>query len=228
MRGISPETKKKAAISWSSGKDSCYALHLLQATGLYEFKYLVTTVTASYDRVSMHGVRDELLEEQSRALGIPSLKVEIPANCTNEMYEKEMSRAIDKLKSEGVKYIAFGDIFLQDIREYRESRLEGTGIEPLFPLWGKDTRKLADEIIGSGIRARITCLDPSKLSSSMAGMEYDERLIARLPEGVDPCGENGEFHTFVYDAPSFEIQLKIRSGETVEREGFVFTDLIPF
>lgn len=226
MKAKAPVSAKKAAISWSSGKDSCYALYLLEKTGLYDFIYLVTTVTASYGRVSMHGVREELLEKQSESLGIPLLKVEIPPNCTNETYERKMSEAMERLRSEGVEYMAFGDIFLQDIKEYRENRLKGTGIQPLFPLWGKETGKLAEEIIEAGIHARITCIDPSKVSDDIAGLDFDYQLLAKLPESVDPCGENGEFHSFVHAAPMFENQLKIRNGETVERDGFVFTDIL--
>ncbi len=219
--------RKKAAISWSSGKDSCYALHLLHKTGLYDFKFLVTTVTTSYNRVFMHGVREELLKKQSESLGIPLLRVDIPPHCDNETYERRMSQAIDKLITEGVEYIAFGDIFLQDIKKYRESKLEGTGIKPIFPLWGMEPGKLAMEIIESGIRARITSLDPSRVSPDICGLDYDKDLLNRIPDTVDPCGENGEFHTFVYSAPLFHEPVKIRVGESVERDGFVFTDLIP-
>lgn len=218
--------RKKAAISWSSGKDSCYALQLLDRTGLYDFRYLVTTVTTAYERVSMHGVRRELLKEQSDSLGIPLLNVEIPPNCSNEDYERIMNENIENLRSEGVKYMVFGDIFLQDIRDYRERQLNGTGIKPLFPLWGKETSKLAHEIIESGIRARVVSLDPSKVSPKLCGLDFDADLLNQLPENVDRCGENGEFHTFVYSTPMFSKPIEIRNGETVERDGFIFTDLL--
>ncbi len=219
--------RKKAAISWSSGKDSCYALYRLLNAGIYDFKYLVTTVTSNYGRVSMHGVREELLEKQSNSLGIPILRVEIPKNCTNEAYEKKMSEAVERLKSEGIEYIVFGDLYLEDIKEYRESKLKGTGIEPLFPLWGEDTKDLAEKIIKSGLKAKITCIDPSRVSADFAGKDFDNKFLAELPETVDPCGENGEFHTFVFDAPIFKNPLKIITGKLVERDGFVFTDLVP-
>ncbi len=227
MKYKSQALKKKTAFSWSSGKDSSYALHLLNRTGLYDVRYLVTTVTDSYRRVSIHGVREELLEEQAKSLGIPLMKVEIPPDCTNEIYERKMLEVTRRLRSEGIEHMAFGDIFLQDIREYRERKLAGTGIEPLFPLWGRDTGKLANEIINAGIKARITCLDPSKIQPDLAGMEYDSGLLESLPETADKCGENGEFHTFVYGSPMFATDLKIKTGKTVKRDGFVFTDLIP-
>lgn len=219
--------KPRAAMSWSSGKDSSLALHLALMSGKYSITTLLTTVNADHDRVSMHGVREELLRSQAVSCGLPLLKVEIPMNSTNEIYENAMQKAIDEIREKGIKYIIFGDIFLEDVRNYRIRMLEGTGIIPVFPLWGNDTGELARQIIGSGIRARVTCLDPNKLDRKFGGSEFDSSFLRELPEGVDPCGENGEYHTFVYSAPFFKRTINVKTGESLLRDGFYFTDLLP-
>lgn len=220
-------TPARAVVSWSSGKDAAFALWELRGSAEVTVTGLLTTVTSTYERVSMHGVREELLEAQARAVGLPLRTVEIPAECPNIVYERAMGSAVRGLQKEGVSRMVFGDLFLRDIREYRESRLAGTGIAPLFPLWGRDTRALAEEMIRSGLDARIVCLDPRVLPRSFAGRRFDASLLRDLPEGVDPCGENGEFHTFVAAGPMFREPVPYVVGETVERDGFVFTDLVP-
>ncbi len=215
----------KAAMSWSSGKDSSMALYETIKSGKFEIVTLLTTVNSDYDRISMHGVRNELLHKQSELSGFPVLEAKIPAKSSNEIYQKAMQKAIDELKKLGVEYMIFGDIFLQDVRDYRIKMMTGTGIEPIFPLWGRNTSKLALEIIDSGIKARISCLDPRKLPTSLGGAEFNRDLLNHLPENVDPCGENGEFHTFVYSAPFFREPMKIKNGESVLRDNFYFTDL---
>ena len=217
----------KAAMSWSSGKDSSMALFEVLNSGRYDVVTLLTTVNSDYERVSMHGVREDLLQRQARACSLPILKVKIPKKSTNENYEGAMQEAIVKLKHQGVKYMIFGDIFLQDVRDYRIRMMEGTGIEPVFPLWGKDTTRLAKEIFDAGIRAKVSCLDPAKVGISLGGADFDQEFLEKLPSGVDPCGENGEFHTFVYSAPFFKEPIRIRTGESVLRDGFYFTDLVP-
>jgi uncharacterized protein (TIGR00290 family) len=212
---------QRAWVSWSSGKDSAWALHV--ARGSVHVVGLLTTVTEPYDRVAMHGVRRELLEAQAERLGLPLHVVEIPSPCSNEIYEARMGAAIAHARAEGVEAVVFGDLFLADIREYRERMLAPTGIAPVFPLWGRDTRALADEMLAAGLRSRITCLDPSKLPRALAGTVWDP---AALPPGVDPCGEHGEFHTFVSDSPDFTRPIALEVGEIVEREGFVFADLL--
>lgn len=216
-----------AAVSWSSGKDSSIALQEILKSGKFNIVTLLTTVNADYDRVSMHGVREELLQKQAKACGLPMLKVEIPKNSTNQIYDEAMKRAIETLKSLNVQYMIFGDIFLEDVREYRIRMMKGTGIEPLFPLWGRNTTELAQKIIESGIKAKISCVDPSKVDKTLGGADFDLEFLKSLPDDVDPCGENGEFHTFVYDAPFFNEPVNVRKGESVFREGFYFTDLVP-
>lgn len=219
--------KPKAVISWSSGKDSAYALLNVLESGKYDVVAMLTTVTSTYERVSMHGVRNELLMRQAAILELPEITVTIPPKSSNRIYEAKMSEATEKLRSMGVEFIVFGDIYLEDVRAYRESRLDGTGIRPVFPLWGRDTGKLSREIIDSGISARIVCLDPTRLDRKFGGEKYDAALVDSFPDGVDPCGENGEFHTFVYEAPYFRNAISVKKGESVEREGFFFTDLYP-
>jgi uncharacterized protein (TIGR00290 family) len=218
--------RRKTMLSWSSGKDSAWSLHVLRDEGLYDVVALLTTVTRQFDRVAMHGVRRELLEAQARAAQLPLWQLEIPSPCSNAEYEAVMRGAVERAVSEGVECIAFGDLFLEDIRRYREERLAGTGIEPVFPLWQRPTAELAREMIASGLRARITCLDPRVMPSELAGREFDDRLLSELPPHIDPCGERGEFHTFAYDGPMFGAAVRVDTGETVEREGFVFTDLL--
>jgi len=214
-------------LSWSSGKDSTLALAALRDDPSTEVVGLLTTVNEDADRVAMHAVRRTLLEAQAAALGLPLHVVEIPHACRNETYEKRMSAAIDAARADGVTRMAFGDLFLADVRAYREQMLAPTGLEPLFPLWGSDTTALAREMVDRGIRATLTCVDPQQLEAGFAGREYDARLLAELPQGVDPCGENGEFHTFVHDGPGFAHPLAVRTGEVVERDGFVFADVLP-
>lgn len=188
---------------------------------------LLTTVTETFGRVSMHGVREELLDAQAAAVGLPLYKVRIPFPCPNEVYEQAMRRALAAAAEEGVRHMIFGDLFLEDVRRYREERLRPVGVEGVFPLWGRPTGALAREMIGSGLKARICCLDPRRLPRSLAGRPFDADLLAELPADADPCGERGEFHTFVWDGPEFRAPIPLRVGETVERDRFVFTDLVP-
>jgi len=214
-------------MSWSSGKDSTLALHEVRSAGEIEVIGLLTTVNASFERVAMHGVRRVLLEAQAAALGLPLHVVELPWPCTNPVYERLMSGAIDAARQRDVSRMVFGDLFLADIRAYREASLAGTGMSPVFPLWQRPTAGLAREILASGIRAVLTCVDPAQAPRDIAGRWYDEELLRTLPDSVDPCGENGEFHTFVTDGPGFARPLDVTIGATVERDGFVFTDVLP-
>jgi uncharacterized protein (TIGR00290 family) len=219
--------RTKAVVAWSSGKDSAVALWRLQQTPDVDVVGLLTTLTAGYDRVSMHAVRKELLDAQAEALGLPIYSVWIPANAGNETYEAEMGRAVAAMEADGVRAVAFGDLFLEDVRAYRERMLAPTRLAPLFPLWGENTDELSRWVIASGFRAVLTCVDPKALAPAFAGRAYDEELLAELPEGVDPCGERGEFHTFVHDAPNFRRPIAVSLGAVVEREGFVFADVLP-
>jgi uncharacterized protein (TIGR00290 family) len=217
---------RKTILSWSSGKDSAWTLHRLRSAGEFEVVALMTTVTREFDRVAMHGVRRELLRAQADAAGLPLWELAIPSPCSNEQYEDVMRAAVARAVAEGIACIAFGDLFLEDIRRYREERLAGSGIEPLFPLWQTPTGRLAHQMIESGLRARITCVDPRLLTPAFCGREFDADLLAGLPPGVDPCGERGEFHTFAYDGPMFSRPVLIETGVTVERDGFFFSDLL--
>ena len=219
--------KPRAWIAWSSGKDAAWTLHMARQRGEFDVTGLLCTITEPYDRVSMHGVRRVLAEAQARAAGLPLHKVFIPAPCPNAAYEAAMAKAMDTAKAEGISHILFGDLFLDDIRRYREEKLAPTGIAPAFPLWGLDTRQLARNMIAGGLRAIVTCLDPRKLPRELAGHAFDEAFLDALPEGVDPCAENGEFHSFVFAGPMFAETLAVTVGETVERDGFVFTDVLP-
>jgi len=214
------------ALSWSGGKDSALVLRTLRRQ-LLEPEALITTVTETYERISMHGVRRELLARQSEALGIPLVEVVIPPGCVNEVYDTRMAEAFAAAPLSGVDAVAFGDLFLEDVRAYREGRLEAAGKRGLFPLWGHDTGALAREFLDSGFEATLVCVDPRALDPAFCGRRYDERLLAELPPGVDPCGENGEFHTFVSAGPIFAEPIACETGEIVEREGFVFCDLTP-
>ncbi len=217
-------TKPKAWIAWSSGKDSAWALHLARQAGEVEVVGMLATVTETYARVSMHGVREELLEAQAKAVGLPLHQVLIPAPCSNEIYEAAMGAALEKAKAQGVSRVIFGDLFLEDLRAYREKRMAEIGMTPLFPLWKMDTAALARQMLGAGLRAYLTCIDPRQLPSELAGHAFDLELLSKLPAGVDPCGENGEFHTFAWSGPMFKQPIPVRRGETLLREGFLFTD----
>jgi len=218
--------KPKILVSWSSGKDSAWMLHVLRQTNTFEIVGLVTTVNTAFGRVSMHGVREELLEQQAQAAGLPLWKVPIPYPCPNEVYESAMRDLIHRAKEDGVTHFAFGDIFLQDVRDYRESQLAGTGIIPVFPLWGADTRELAQQMIDEGLRAVLTCVDPRQIPASLIGHEFDEALLQQLPSTADPCGENGEYHTFCYAGPMFAHPVPVQTDEVVERDGFVYVDVL--
>ncbi|MGC8548972.1 MAG: ATP-binding protein [Acidobacteriaceae bacterium] len=217
--------RKRVWLSWSSGKDSAWSLHLLRQQADVEVVALLTTLNGHFDRVAMHSTRRELLEAQARAAGLPLVTVPLPWPCTNEQYEAAMSGACARAVAENVEAVAFGDLFLEDIRQYRVEKLAGTGLEPLFPVWGLDTRELAREMVAAGVKTRLVCVDPKKLPREFAGRDLDDALLAALPEGVDPCGENGEFHSFVYGGPFFGEEIPIESGEVVERDGFVFADV---
>ncbi len=217
---------KKAIVSWSSGKDSAWALHILQQSGEYQIAGLLAALNTAFDRVAMHGTRREVLEAQAAAAGLPLWTVPLPWPCSNQMYEYAMSGACARAVAEGVEVIAFGDLFLEDVRRYREERLAGSGLTPIFPLWGKNTRLLAEEMASAGMKARIVCIDPRKLPGDFAGRNYGEGLLREFPDGVDPCGENGEFHTCVYGGPMFQKEIAVTSGEVVERDGFVFADVL--
>lgn len=218
--------RRRAVISWSSGKDAAWALHLARRREDLEVVGLLASVNAEFRRVSMHGVRLELAERQARAAKLPLMTVDLPWPCSNQEYEKLMGAACARLRAEGVEAVVFGDIFLADVRQYRERQLAGTGLEPVFPLWGLDTRVLVRQMLEGGLRARISCLDPARVDRSLAGAELTPDLVRSLPAAVDPCGENGEFHTFVFDAPVFTHALEVTPGEAVERDGFVYADLL--
>jgi uncharacterized protein (TIGR00290 family) len=218
---------KKLILSWSSGKDSAWTLHLLRQQPDIQVVALLTTFNAEADRVAMHAVRRALVEAQAERTGIPLWAVELPWPCSNLEYEDRMRAACQRATATGITAVAFGDLFLQDVRDYRIRQLQGSGLEPLFPLWQIPTPQLSREMIAAGVKAKLTCVDPSKLERSFAGQDYDSRLLQTLPAGIDPCGENGEFHTFVYDAPIFSSPIAVRSGEVIERDGFVFADLLP-
>jgi uncharacterized protein (TIGR00290 family) len=214
-------TRPKAIVSWSSGKDSAFAL--VEAQRELDIVGTITTITTAFGRVSMHGVREALLDRQLAELGLPCRKIGIPSPCPNDVYERELVAALRSAQADGVTHVVFGDLFLADIRAYRERLLAPLGLVPVFPLWLRDTRQLAREMLDAGIAATITCVDPKQLDRSFAGRAFG----AELPAGVDPCGEHGEFHTFVTAGPMFRRAIPTRVGETVERDGFVFTDLLP-
>lgn len=229
MRALGYEhrmSRTKAIVAWSSGKDSAWALHEVRQAGVVDVVGLLTTVTSEFSRVSMHAVREELLDQQAESLGLPCRKVRIPWPCSNEVYEHEMFQALAEARSAGVSHVVFGDLFLADVRAYREARMAGTGLTALFPLWGRDTTTLASDILAAGVRATLTCVDPRRLDRGFAGRPFDAALLAALPPGVDPCGENGEFHTFVSAGPMLSSSIDVSVGEVVEREGFVFADLV--
>lgn len=217
----------KTLLAWSSGKDSAWTLHVLRQLADVELAGLFTTINESADRVAMHAVRRELVSRQAQAAGLPVDFIPLPFPCSNEQYESAMAAFLATAQNGGVTRVAFGDLFLEDVRQYRENTLRGTGITPIFPIFGSDTRELARSMVDAGLQAQLTCVDPKQLSAGFAGRRFDERLLAELPAHVDPCGENGEFHTFVTAGPMFRHEVPVVIGETVERDGFVFTDLKP-
>ncbi|MGE3066054.1 MAG: ATP-binding protein [Hyphomicrobiaceae bacterium] len=225
MAPTSPPTR--TWLSWSTGKDSAWSLHVLRGQPDVSVEALFTTVSAGYDRVAMHAVRRALLERQAEAAGLPLTVIEIPSPCSNADYERILGGFVADARSAGVDAMAFGDLFLSDVRSYRERQLSGSGIAPLFPLWGRDTAALAREMIAGGLAARLTSIDPRKLDRSFAGRSFDAALLADLPAGIDPCGENGEFHSFVTAGPMFRSPVAVTVGEVVERDGFVFADVVP-
>jgi uncharacterized protein (TIGR00290 family) len=218
---------KKILLSWSSGKDSAWTLHVLRQQSEVEVAGLLTTVNTHFQRVAMHGTRHALLKAQAEAARLPLWEVSLPWPCSNEVYEQAMSAACASAVQQGISAIAFGDLFLEDVRRYREDRLRGTGLEPMFPLWGHNTCELISEMLGGGLRARIVCTDPSKLGGDFIGRDLDYDLLSRLPDTVDPCGENGEFHTFAYAGPMFDQPIPIKAGEVVSRDGFLYADVLP-
>jgi len=219
--------KPHVLLSWSSGKDSAWSLHVLRQQGEVEVVGLLTTLNAAASRVAMHAVREELLERQARAAGLPVWKVPLPWPCSNEEYEALMTGVFEHARAEGIDEIAYGDLFLEDIRAYREARHDGTGIGTRFPLWGMPTRALAQQMLEGGLRATITCVDPRQLSADFVGRAFDQALLDELPPGVDPCGERGEFHTFAHAGPMFAAPVAVMPGEIVHRDGFAFADLVP-
>lgn len=217
---------KRVLLSWSSGKDSAWALHLLRQQPDVEVVALLTTFNAAADRVAMHAVRRSLVNMQAGRAGLPLWEVELPWPCSNEDYECRMRAVVERARTEGVDAVAFGDLFLEDIRAYRVKQLAETGLEPLFPVWGIPTGELAQQMIAGGVRAKLTCVDPAKLDRSFAGRDFDQALLRDLPQAVDPCGENGEFHSFVYAAPVFSSPIAVETAEVVTRDNFVFADVI--
>ena len=219
-------SRPKLLLSWSSGKDSAWALHVLRSRADFDIVGLFTTFNAAFDRVAMHGVRRELTQAQARRAGLALQWIALPHPCSNAEYERIMGGFVEAARSDGVSHMAFGDLFLADIRAYRERKLAGTGITPVFPLWGADTPALAREMTSAGLRAVLATVDPKQLPREFAGQVFDDSLLQRLPAGVDLCGENGEFHTFCYAGPMFDRPIPWRAGGIVERDGFVFADLV--
>jgi uncharacterized protein (TIGR00290 family) len=222
-----PRAPEEVLFCWSGGKDSAMALHALRRAGDYRIAALLTTITDEYDRISMHGVRRVLLHRQAESLGLPLHPVLIPPQCVNATYEERMKQALEEHFAQGVRRVAFGDIFLEDLRAYREKNLAQVGMQAIFPIWKRDTRELAREFVQQGFRAVAVCVDPRVLDASFAGRELDASFFADLPPAVDPCGENGEFHTFVFDGPIFKSPIPCRVGEKALRDGFCFSDLLP-
>lgn len=219
--------RRKTLLSWSSGKDSAWALHVLQREPHIDVAGLFCTVNKEFDRVAMHAVRVELLQQQAKSVGLPLYMIRIPYPCSNDAYDAAMTSFIDEAKKENIECFAFGDLFLEDVRRYREDRLKETGIMPIFPVWGIPTKELSRKMVASGLKAVITCVDPRFLAREFSGREYNGSFLDDIPEGVDPCGENGEFHSFAFSGPMFQNPIEILLGETVHRDGFVFTDILP-
>jgi len=218
--------RPKIWLSWSSGKDSAWTLHKLRTSGEFEVTALLTTINQDASRVAMHAVREELLENQARAAGVRLVKVPIPTRCSNPVYEAAMAAAVTQARAEGVCHMAFGDLFLENIRRYREEKLCAVGMTPVFPIWGLPTAGLAREMVAAGLRAYLTCVDPRKLNPSFAGRLFDHQLLDELPAAIDPCGENGEFHSFAFAGPMFSHLIEAKTGQIVERDGFVFADVL--
>jgi len=216
----------KVLLSWSTGKDSAWALHVLRRDGVGDVAGLLTSVNETVGRVSMHGVREEILRAQAEAAALPLFTIPLPWPCSNDIYEARLRIAVAQAVADGFTHVAFGDLFLEDVRQYREDRLAGTGLAPLFPLWGIPTARLAREMIAAGLRARISTLDPRVMPRDLIGAEFDEALLSKLPSSVDPCAERGEFHTCATAGPMFAHPLNVVTGEVVEREGFVYGDLM--
>lgn len=218
--------RPKAVIAWSSGKDSAWALHEIHRAGEFDVIAALTTVTDTFGRVSMHAVREELLMAQLDAAQLPAVIVRIPFPCPNDVYEREMAAAMMAAKEDGVTHVIFGDLFLEDVRAYREARLKDIGMIPVFPLWRRPTDKLAREMIAAGVEAYLTTVDLKKLPARFAGRRFDAALLDALPAGTDPCGENGEFHSFVAAGPMLSRKIPVMAGETVERDGFAYADFM--
>jgi uncharacterized protein (TIGR00290 family) len=216
-----------ALLSWSSGKDSAWALHEVRTRGHLEIVGLLTTVTTPYHRVAMHGVRESLLEQQAARVDLPLHRVQLPADCSNDEYQSRMDEALALYRRDGVSHIVFGDLFLRDIRDYREAHMARAGLTPVFPLWQRDTATLARTMLEAGLRALVTVIDPGLLDASLVGRSWDRNWLNALPPTVDPCGERGEFHTVVTDGPMFSAAIDVSVGQTVERNGFVFADIVP-
>ncbi|MCC6581704.1 MAG: adenine nucleotide alpha hydrolase [Phycisphaeraceae bacterium] len=221
-------SRKQVLLSWSSGKDCAWTLHVLQHRPNVELVGLLTTFNEAFDRVAMHAVRKKLVEAQAAAAGLPLWEVPLPWPCSNDIYQQRMAEAVARANREGVTHVAFGDLFLEDVRDYRLKMMAGTGIEPIFPIWcGREgTPALAEKMVAAGVRAIITCVDPKQLDPSYVGRTFDGDLLASLPAGVDPCGENGEFHSFCYAGPMFKQPLAVKVGEVVSRDGFQFADVL--
>ena len=217
---------KRVLLSWSSGKDSAWALHLLRRDPEIEVVGLLTTLNTEFQRVAMHGTRRSVLEAQAASAGLPLWIVPLPWPCSNAIYEQRMAEVCDRAVAEHIDAVAFGDLFLADVRAYRETQLRPTGLEPLFPLWEIPTGQLASDMIAGGLRAKLACIDSKQLTSSFAGREFDEALLRDLPADTDPCGERGEFHTCVYDGPMFTAPLRLEAGDVVNRDGFFFADFL--
>jgi uncharacterized protein (TIGR00290 family) len=218
---------EKILFGWSGGKDSTMALYEIKKHHEYEVVSLLTTVTKDYDRISMHGVRRVLVEQQAKSIGIPLHKVFIPKNCTNEIYVAKMTEALNMFKEQGIEKVGFGDIFLEDVRKYREDNLAKLNMKGIFPIWGRDSAELAHSFIALGFKSVISCIDTKVLDQKFLGRQFDEDFLAELPPNIDPSGENGEFHSFAYDGPIFQQGIGYSLGETVDRNSFHFRDLIP-
>jgi uncharacterized protein (TIGR00290 family) len=217
--------KPRVILSWSSGKDAAWTLHVLRQDPSVEVGALLTTFNEAADRVAMHAVRRSLVAAQARAAALPLIEVFIPSPCPNEIYEARMRDAMTRAREDGFTHVAFGDLFLEDVRRYREERLASAGLEPIFPLWGQPTARLARDMLDAGLQAIVTCVDPRQIDPALAGRAYDASFLEALPPTADPCGERGEFHTFCHAGPMFRTPIPAVSGEVVEREGFVFADV---